>query len=86
MEYESNGILTVMWMDRMYTMGKKLEMLTNHALLIPIYSVEVSKERPLRVDYHRSKLLPFDYNYEPGKESPLDYYSRYPPAFKEFTQ
>ena len=69
-------------------MDTKLELLTDHALLIQIYSVEGSKERLLRMDNHRSKLLPFDYNmiYEPGKECPRNYGLSHPPAFKEYTQ
>ena len=81
MERESNGILTGMCMNRMYTLGTHVEVVTDHEPLIPIYSDEgSSKERPLRVDSHRRKLLPFDYNviYQPGKESPCDYGSRHP--------
>ena len=52
MERESNGILTGMCMNRMYTMGTHVEVVTDHEPLIPIYSIEGSKERPLRVDSH----------------------------------
>ena len=89
MERESNGILTGMCMNRMYTLGTHVEVVTDHEPLIPIYSTEgSSKERPLRVDSHRRKLLPFDYNvvYEPGKESPCDYGSRHPPKATVFSE
>ena len=74
MERESNGILTGMWMNRMYTMGTHVEVVTDHEPLVPIYTVESSKERPIRVDNHRTKLLPFAYHlvYEP-----CDYGSRH---------
>ena len=69
MERESNGILTGMCMNRMYTMGTHVEVVTDHEPLIPIYSIEGSKERPLRVDSHRRKLLAFDYHviHQPGE-------------------
>ena len=66
-ERESNGILTGMLMNRMYTLGTHVEVVTDHEPLIPIYS---SSQKPtqIRVNSHCTKLLPFDYNvvYEPG--------------------
>ena len=87
-ERESNGILTGMNMNRMYTLGTHIEVITDHAPLVPIYDARSKKQRPLRVDRHRTKLLPFNYSvsYEPGKESPCDYGSRHPPGTAEFTE
>ena len=52
-----------MWMNSIYTVG-------THEPLVPIYTVESSKERRIQVDNHRTKLLPFDYDlvYELGKQ------------------
>ena len=85
-ERESNGILTGMMMNKMYTLGTHTEVVTDHEPLIPIYSSS-KKPNQLRVDSHRVKLLPFQYNvvFEPGKTSPCDYGSRHPEEY-EFTQ
>ena len=78
-ERESNGILTGMLMNRMYTIGTHIEIVTDHKPLVPIYSGQ-AKPKQLRIDRHRTKLLPFSYNiiYEPGKDTPCDYGSRHP--------
>ena len=80
-ERESNGILTGMCMNKMYTLGTNVEVVTDHKPLIPIYNAN-GRPRQLRVDRHRTKLLPYEYSvtFEPGKESPCDYGSRHPPS------
>ena len=80
-ERESNGILTGMLMNKMYTLGTKVEVVTDHKPLIPIYQ-GAARPRQLRVDRHRTKLLPFSFNivHEPGTTSPCDYGSRHPAA------
>ena len=85
-ERESNGILTGMYMNKMYTLGTHVEVVNDHAPLIPIYNSS-AKPRQLRVNNHKNKLLPFQYNliYEPGKVTPCDYGSRHPPQQK-FTE
>ena len=85
-ERESNGILTGMYMNKIFTLGTHVEIVTDHKPLIPIYSSS-QKPKQLRVNSHRIKLLPFDYNvvYEFGKTTPCDYGSRHPPN-RGFTQ
>ena len=58
-----------------------MEMVTDHEPLLPIYSSS-AKPRQLRVDRHRTKLLPYDFTvvHEPGVTSPCDYGSRHPSA------
>ena len=82
-ERESNGILTGMCMNKMYTLGTKVEVVTDHKPLLPIYS-KSSRPRQLRVDRHRMKLLPYNYTvtYEPGTKSPCDYGSRHTPTLE----
>ena len=67
-------------MNRMYTLGAQVEVITDHEPLVSIYKGD-GKPKQLRVDRHRTKLLPFEYTvgYEPGKTSPCDYGSRHPP-------
>ena len=80
MERESNGILSGMMMNKMYTLGTHIEVVNDHKPLLPMYQCK-GKKGNLRVDRHRFKLLPFDYTvvYEPGETSPCDYGSRHPP-------
>ena len=80
-ERESNGLLTGMLMNKMYTLGTQVEVVTDHEPLLPIYSSS-AKPRQLRVDRHRTKLLPYDFTvvHEPGVTSPCDYGSRHPSA------
>ena len=79
-ERESNGILTGMTMNKMYTLGTHVEVVTDHKPLIPLYN-NPTRPRNLRVDRHRTKLLPYRYTviYETGESSPCDYGSRHPP-------
>ena len=79
-ERESNGILTGMYMNKMYTTGNHVEVVTDHKPLVAAYEAS-HKPKQLRVDRHRTKLVSFSYNvcYEPGKETPCDYGSRHPP-------
>ena len=46
--------------------------MTDHAPLLPAYKAP-NKPKQLKVDRHRTKLLPFRYNvvYEPGKIPPV---------------
>ena len=60
-ERESNGVMTGMYMNKMYTMGAEVEVVTDHKPLIPIYN-EQAKPKQLRVNNHKTKLLPFNYN------------------------
>ena len=85
-ERESNGICTGMYMNKMYTLGTHVEVVTDHQPLIPIYNAS-TKPKQLRVDRHRTKLLPFSYNvvYEEGSKTPCDYGSRHPEP-REFTE
>ena len=86
-ERESNGILTGMCMNRMYTLGTEIEVVTDHKPLLPAYN-SPGKPKQLRVDRHRTKLLPFRYSltYEPGETTPSDYGSRHPPSTQQFTE
>ena len=86
-ERESNGILTGMHMNKMYTLGTHVEVVTDHAPLLPAYNAP-NKPKQLRVDRHRTKLLPIRYNvvYEPGKMTPCDYGSHHPPPNTTFTE
>ena len=61
-------------MNKMYTLGTKVEVVTDHEPLIPIYN-SAQKPKQLRVNSHRIKLLPFEYRstYEPRKTTPCDY-------------
>ena len=82
-ERESNGILTGMLMNKMYTLGTPVEVVTDHEPLLSLYN-GAARPRQLRVDRHRTKLLGFDFNltHEPGISSPCDYGSRHPASHK----
>lgn len=69
-------------------MGKHVKVVTDHEHLAPIYTVQSSIKRPIRVDNHRTKLPSFDYHfvYEPEKEFPFDYGSRHAPEHEEFSE
>ena len=89
-ERESNGILTGMYMNKMYTPRTQTEVVTDHASLLPAYNAP-NKPKQLRVARHHTKLLPFQYNvvYEPRKmtdDYPCDYGSRHPPPNTDFTE
>ena len=66
-EQESNGILTVMLMNKMYTLGTMIEVVTDHKTLVTIYN-DPGKPKQLHLDRHCTKLLPYQYHviYEPG--------------------
>ena len=85
-ERESLGICTGMYMNKMYTLGTHVEVVTDHEPLVTIYN-NPSKPKQLRVDRHRTKLLPFSYNvvYEEGTKTPCDYGSRHPEE-KQFSE
>ena len=55
-ERESNGILTGMHMNRMYTMGTPVEVVTDHKPLVNIYN-NYRQKQPIRVHGHKMKLL-----------------------------
>ena len=76
-----------MYMNKMYTLGTHVETVTDHEPLVPVYNLP-TKPKQLRVDRHRTKLLPFSDNviYEPGSKTPCDYGSRHPPDQKVFSQ
>ena len=50
-ERESNGILTGMYMNKIFTLGTLEEIVTDHKPLIPIYSSS-QKPKQLRVNSH----------------------------------
>ena len=66
-------------MNKMFTLGTQVEVFTDHQPLQPMYSAS-ARPKQLRVDRHRTKLLPFDFTvvHEPGVTSPCDYGSRHP--------
>ena len=86
-ERESNGILSGMTMNKMYTLGTQVEVVTDHKPLIPLYNT-ASRPKNLRVDRHRTKLLPYSYTviHESGESSPCDYGSRHPPDHRPTKQ
>ena len=57
-------------------------MVTDHKPLVTIYN-QPGKPKQLRIDRHRTKLLPFQYHviYEPGLKTPCDYGSRHPQMY-----
>ena len=57
-ERESNGILTGMYINQMYTLGTQVEVFTDHKPRIPTYN-DPRKPKQLHVDRHHTKLLPF---------------------------
>ena len=85
-ERESNGILTGMAMNKLYTLGTFVQVITDHKPLVSAYNPR-RKPKQLRIDRHRTKLLEFDYEvfYEPGSTTPSDYGSRHPPKRSGFT-
>ena len=66
-------------MNKMYTLGAMTEVVTDHKPLVNIYN-DPGKPKQLRLDRHRTKLLPYQYHviYEPGSKTPCDYGSRHP--------
>ena len=80
-------MLTGMHVNKMYTLGTHIEVVTDHAPLLPAYSAP-NKPKQLKIDQHRTKLLPFPYNvvYEPEKMTPCDHTSRHPPSNTKFTE
>ena len=85
-ERESNGILTGMAMNKLYTLGTPVEVITDHEPLVSAYKPN-RKPKQLRVDRHRTKLLQYDYkvSYQPGSTTPSDYGSRHPPNTNKFS-
>ena len=71
-EHESNGILTSMYMNWMYTLGTHVEVVTYCKPLIPMYT-DPRKPKQFRIDRHHTKLLPFRYSVtcEPGNHHPV---------------
>ena len=66
-EHESNSILKGMHMNKIYTLGTHIEVVTDHAPLLPAYHT-LNATKHLRVDRRRTKFLPFWHNvvYGPG--------------------
>ena len=52
-ERESNGILTGMYMNNMYTLGSHIEVVTDHKPLIEIYTYP-GRTKQLRIDQHHT--------------------------------
>ena len=76
-----------MYINKMYTLGTHVQVITDHQPLIPIYN-SPNKPKQLWVDRHWTKLLPFQYEvvHEPGKETPCDYGSHHPPECADFSE
>ena len=74
-------------MNKMDILVMHIEVVTDHAPLLPVYNAP-NKSKQFRVDWHRIKLLPFQYNivYEPGKMTPCDYGSSHPLPNTNFTE
>ena len=88
-ERESNGILTGMHMNKMFTLGTHVEVVNDHKPLISLYgATKTHTTHQPRVDRHRTKLLAFDYHvvYESGKKTPCDYGSRHPPNCSDLSE
>ena len=66
-------------MNKMYTLGTIIEVVTDHKPLVTIYN-QPGKPKQLRIDRHRTKLLPFQYHvtYELGLIMPCNYGSHHP--------
>ena len=58
-ERERNGILTGIHMDKMYTLGTHVQVITDHQPLIPIYN-SPNKPKQFRIDRHRTYLEGMD--------------------------
>ena len=76
-----------MSMNKMYTLGTQVEVVTDHKPLLKPYNTP-GKPKQLRIDRHRTKLLPYNFSlvYEPGKLSPCDYGSRHPSTKSVFSE
>ena len=74
-------------MNRMCTPGTHTEAVTDHEQLIQVYN-DPRRPKQLRIDRHRTKLFPFEYNVvlEPGRDTPCDYSSRHAPQLGTFTE
>ena len=66
-------------MNKMYTLGTMIEVVTAHKPLVAIYN-QPGKPKQLCINRHRTKLLPFQYHvtYEPGLKTPCNYGSHHP--------
>ena len=84
-ERKGNGILIGMYMNKMYTLGTHVQVVTDHEPLIPIYS-SPNKPKQLNVDRNQTKPFQYDVVYEPGKETACDYGSRHPPEWANFNE
>ena len=75
---ESLAVLSGIMANRNYLYGTKFTVVGDHLPLIPLYKSH-SRELPVRVARHRSKLGGFDFQlqYEPGSTNPSDYGSRH---------
>ena len=50
-----------MHMNKMYYLGTNIEVVTDHAPLLPLYNSS-SKPKQLHVNRHKNKLLSFQYH------------------------
>ena len=75
---ESLAVLSGIMANRSYLYGTRFTVVGDHESLIPLYKSH-SRELPVRVARHRSKLGGFDFElkYEPGSTNPSDYGSRH---------
>ena len=80
---ESLAVLSGILANRRYLYGIRFTVVGDHQPLIPLYRSH-SRELPMRVARHRSKLGGFDFSliYEPGSTNPSDYASRHLPQTK----
>ena len=76
---ESLSVLAGIMQNRRFLYGTRFTVVGDHQPLIPLYRSH-SRELPVRVARHVSKLGGFDFNlvYEPGSTNPSDYASRHP--------
>ena len=84
---ESLAVLSGIMANRMFLYGTRFEVVGDHKPLIPLYRSH-SRELPVRVAKHKSKLGSFDFSlvYEPGPTNPSDYGSRHPPATESYSR
>jgi transposase InsO family protein len=86
-EGESLAILSGIMSNKMYLYGTKFTVATDHQALVPLYKSH-SKELPVRVARHKSKLRAFNFvvKYEAGVSTPADYGSRHHAAAKNYSE
>ena len=89
-EGESLAIEYGVLSNRMYLLGIKFTVVTDHKPLVSLYTKQRTRTKPgpMRVDRHRLRLLAYDFDviHEPGHLNPTDYASRHPIPIGRYTQ